>query len=104
MTDRSNTVRALLDVVRADGRTALSAPECRTVCEAYAIPLAKQAFAASPGLNLRLMCTKRDPGVLQTSNFKLETKYQSCKTFVINVDFSNNQSRNNETPHWRYIK
>jgi acetyl coenzyme A synthetase (ADP forming)-like protein len=54
MADRSKTVRALLDVVRAEGRAALSAPECRTVCEAYAIPLAKQAFAASPGEAVRL--------------------------------------------------
>ena len=33
-------VREVLDAVRADGRSALSAPEAKKVCDAYGIPAA----------------------------------------------------------------
>ena len=32
------TVRAILDRVKKEGRTSLSAPECYEVCAAYGIP------------------------------------------------------------------
>ncbi len=38
-------VRAVLDRVKADGRTALSAPEAKKVCDAYAIPMPKEGLA-----------------------------------------------------------
>ena len=40
-------VRAVLDQVKADGRTALGAPEAKKVCDAYAIPVPKEGLATS---------------------------------------------------------
>ncbi|HEX9877267.1 MAG TPA: acetate--CoA ligase family protein [Gammaproteobacteria bacterium] len=47
MTDRRATVRAVLDRVKAAGRASLTAPECKQVCDAYAIPLPKEGLATS---------------------------------------------------------
>jgi len=47
MSDRRATVRAVLDRVKAAGRTSLTAPECKEVCDAYAIPLPKEGLAKS---------------------------------------------------------
>ena len=40
-------VTAVLDQVKAAGRTALTAPEAKKVCDAYGIPLPKEAMATS---------------------------------------------------------
>ena len=48
MTHRRDDVRVVLDQVKADGRTALTAPECKTVCDAYGIPLPEEGLANSP--------------------------------------------------------
>src|SRR5262245_27755360 len=40
-------VRSVLDEVKAAGRTALTAPEAKKVCDAYGIPLPKEAMATS---------------------------------------------------------
>jgi acetyl coenzyme A synthetase (ADP forming)-like protein len=40
-------VRAILDGAKAEGRSALTAPEAKLVCDAYGIPLPKEALAAS---------------------------------------------------------
>jgi acetyl coenzyme A synthetase (ADP forming)-like protein len=42
-----NAVRAVLDAVKADGRAALTAPEGKLVCDAYGIPVPKEAVAHS---------------------------------------------------------
>ena len=47
MSDRQSEVRAVLDKVKTDGRTSLTAPECRVVCEAYGIPLPAEGLATS---------------------------------------------------------
>jgi acetyl coenzyme A synthetase (ADP forming)-like protein len=47
MADR-NAVRKILDQVRAGGRTALTAPEGKLICDAYGIPVPKEALAHSP--------------------------------------------------------
>ena len=41
------TVRAVIDRVRADGRTSLTAPEGKEVCDAYGIPVPKEGVATS---------------------------------------------------------
>jgi acetyl coenzyme A synthetase (ADP forming)-like protein len=43
----SAAVRAILDGAKAEGRSALTAPEAKLVCDAYGIPLPKEALAAS---------------------------------------------------------
>ena len=45
-TDRT-AVRSLLDQARAEGRTALTAPEGKLVCDAYGIPTPQEALAKS---------------------------------------------------------
>ena len=47
MSHDQSAVRAVLDQVRADGRSALTAPEGRRVCEAYGIPTPEEGLAAS---------------------------------------------------------
>ena len=43
------TVREVLDAVRAEGRSALSAPEAKRVCDAYGIAVPGEGLATSPG-------------------------------------------------------
>jgi acetyl coenzyme A synthetase (ADP forming)-like protein len=43
----TSTVRAVLDQVKADGRTALTAPEAKQVCDAFNIPLPNEGLATS---------------------------------------------------------
>ena len=47
MTDDKTEVRRILGNVKAEGRTALTAPEGKIVCEAYGITLPKEGVAAS---------------------------------------------------------
>jgi acetyl coenzyme A synthetase (ADP forming)-like protein len=58
-------VRTVLDQVRAAGRTALTAPEARKVCEAYGIPLPKEGLATSPQDAVRLAQSIGYPVVLK---------------------------------------
>ena len=46
MSNRTD-VRRVLDTVKAEGRTALTAPEGKIVCEAYGIAVPKEAVATS---------------------------------------------------------
>ena len=47
MPDRQEAVRAILEQAKADGLTALTAPQCKTVCDAYGIPLPGEGLAGS---------------------------------------------------------
>ncbi len=47
MTPSQSTVRKILDSVKASGRTALTAPEGKQVCDAYAIAVPKEAIATA---------------------------------------------------------
>src|SRR5436309_15320510 len=47
-------VRAVLDQVRTEGRTALTAPEGKQVCEAYGIPVPNEGLATSAQEAVRL--------------------------------------------------
>ncbi len=47
MPSRQDDVRAVLEQVKADGRTSLTAPECKTVCDAYDIPVPAEGLAQS---------------------------------------------------------
>jgi len=46
-TPDQGAVREVLDAVRADGRTALSAPEAKRVCDAYGIAVPQEGLATS---------------------------------------------------------
>src|SRR6516162_11072537 len=47
MTNAKDAVRKILDQVRADKRTSLTAPEGKVVCDAYGIPVPKEGVAKS---------------------------------------------------------
>src|SRR5262249_47785646 len=47
MAQDKSAVRKVLDKVKADGRTALTAPEGKLVCDAYGIPVPKEGVAGS---------------------------------------------------------
>ena len=49
MSNPKDAVRKILDVVKADKRTSLTAPEGKLVCEAYGIPVPKEGVAKSAG-------------------------------------------------------
>ncbi|MGK9171566.1 acetate--CoA ligase family protein [Inquilinus limosus] len=45
--DARTTARSILDTVKRDGRTSLTAPEARRLCEAWQIPIPKEALATT---------------------------------------------------------
>src|SRR5437764_11742605 len=47
MSNSQDAVRKILDLVKADKRTSLTAPEGKIVCDAYAIPVPKEGVAKS---------------------------------------------------------
>ncbi|MGY4361399.1 acyl-CoA synthetase (NDP forming) [Bradyrhizobium sp. i1.7.7] len=49
MSNSKDAVRKVLDQVKADNRTSLTAPEGKLVCDAYGIPVPKEGVARSAG-------------------------------------------------------
>src|SRR3989337_87182 len=47
MSNSKDAVRKILDAVKADKRTSLTAPEGKLVCDAYGIPVPQEGVAAS---------------------------------------------------------
>src|ERR1700730_14228994 len=47
MSNSKDAVRKILDTVKADKRTSLTAPEGKLVCDAYGIPVPKEGVAKS---------------------------------------------------------
>ena len=47
MSNSKDAVRKVLDAVKADKRTSLTAPEGKLVCDAYGIPVPKEGVAKS---------------------------------------------------------
>ena len=55
-------VRKILDAVKASGRTSLTAPEGKQVCDAYGIPVPKEGVATSAAEAAKLACRHGLPG------------------------------------------
>jgi len=49
MSGSKDGVRQILDAVKADKRTSLTAPEGKLMCDAYGIPVPKEGVAKSAG-------------------------------------------------------
>ena len=64
-TPDKGAVRKVLDGVKADGRTALTAPEGKLVCDAYGIPVPKEGLAHSAQQAARLADGMGYPVVLK---------------------------------------
>src|SRR5437868_14106323 len=58
-------VRRVIDQVKAEGRTSLTAPEGKLVCDAYGIPVPKEGVAASAADAAKLATSMGFPVVLK---------------------------------------
>jgi acyl-CoA synthetase (NDP forming) len=65
MAAKKTAVRQVLEKVKTEGRTALTAPEGRLVCEAYGIPVPKEGVAASAAAAAKLAAAMGFPVVLK---------------------------------------
>jgi acyl-CoA synthetase (NDP forming) len=65
MAANKTAVRQVLDNTKAEGRTALTAPEGKLVCEAYGIPVPKEGVAASAADAAKLAAGMGFPVVLK---------------------------------------
>ena len=65
MATNKKAVRQILDRVKADGRTALTAPEGKAVCDAYGIPVPKEGVATTPAQAAKLATAMGYPVVLK---------------------------------------
>src|SRR6059036_3600761 len=64
MSNRTD-VRRVLDTVKAEGRTALTAPEGKVVCEAYGIAVPKEGVATSAADAAKIATAMGFPVVLK---------------------------------------
>lgn len=65
MANNKTEVRRILDHVKAEGRTALTAPEGKLVCDAYGIAVPKEGVAASATEAAKIATTMGFPVVLK---------------------------------------
>lgn len=65
LTEGHTDVRALLDQVKAQGRTDLTAPESKTICDAYGIPVPGEGLARNADEAVRLAEDMGYPVVLK---------------------------------------
>src|SRR5499425_2438628 len=65
MATNKKAVRQVLDRVKAEGRTALTAPEGKAVCDAYGIPVPREGVATTPAQAAKLATAMGYPVVLK---------------------------------------
>ena len=65
MSNAKDAVRKVLDQVKADKRTSLTAPEGKLVCDAYGIPVPKEGVAASAAEAAKIASTMGFPVVMK---------------------------------------
>ncbi len=65
MAQNKNAVRQVLDKAKAEGRTSLTAPEGKLVCDAYGIPVPKEGVATSADEAAKLASGMGFPVVLK---------------------------------------
>src|SRR5258708_12107671 len=65
MANNKTEVRRVLDKVKADGRTSLTAPEGKLVCDAYGIAVPKEGVAKSAGEAARIATDMGFPVVMK---------------------------------------
>ncbi len=82
MTHRRDDVRVVLDQVKADGRTALTAPECKTVCDAYGIPLPEEGLADSPAEAVEIADRIGYPVVMKVVSADIQHKTEAGGVLV----------------------
>src|SRR6201747_513734 len=65
MSHSKDAVRKILDAVRADKRSSLTAPEGKLVCDAYGIPVPKEGVAKSAAEAVKLATGMGFPVVMK---------------------------------------
>ena len=65
MSNSKDAVRKILDLVKADKRTSLTAPEGKLVCDAYGIPVPKEGVAKSAGEAAKIAADMGFPVVMK---------------------------------------
>src|SRR5882757_5195593 len=65
MSNPKDAVRKVLDAVKADKRTSLTAPEGKLVCDAYGIPVPKEGVAKSAAEAAKLAADMGFPVVMK---------------------------------------
>src|SRR6201991_1171123 len=65
MSNSKDAVRKILDAVKADKRTSLTAPEGKLVCDAYGIPVPKEGVAKSAAEAVKLASGMGFPVVMK---------------------------------------
>src|SRR5258705_9449124 len=65
MSNSKDAVRKILDLVKADKRTSLTAPEGKLVCDAYGIPVPKEGVAKSASEAAKLAAAMGFPVVMK---------------------------------------
>src|SRR5580765_3424702 len=65
MANKKNEVRRILDKAKAEGRTSLTAPEGKLVCDAYGITVPKEGVAASAAEAAKIAAAMGFPVVLK---------------------------------------
>src|SRR5436309_15708072 len=65
MANNKTEVRRILDQVKAEGRTSLTAPEGKLVCDAYGIPVPKEGVAGTAADAAKLASGMGFPVVLK---------------------------------------
>src|SRR5438309_10002846 len=65
MAHDKSAVKKILDKVKGEGRTSLTAPEGKLVCDAYGIPVPKEGVASSAAEAAKLAASMGFPVVLK---------------------------------------
>ncbi|HXW63732.1 MAG TPA: acetate--CoA ligase family protein [Burkholderiaceae bacterium] len=73
----STAVRRILDTVKADGRTSLTAPEGKLICDAYQIAVPQEAVASSPEEATRIADAMGYPVVLKIVSPEISHKTEA---------------------------
>ena len=82
MTVDKNAVRRILEQAREAGRTALTAPQARDVCEAYGIAIPKEGLARSAAEAARLASDIGFPVVMKIVSPQILHKTEAGGVFV----------------------
>jgi acetyl coenzyme A synthetase (ADP forming)-like protein len=82
MANRKEQVRAVLDQVKSEGRTALTAPECGIVCAAYGIPLPREGMARSAEEAKQIAETVGYPVVMKIVSSDIQHKTEAGGVLV----------------------
>src|SRR6266853_4457106 len=96
MSNSKDAVRKILDAVKADKRTSLTAPEGKLVCDAYGIPVPKEGVAKSAQEAAKLAADMGFPVVMKIVSPDILHKTEAGGV-VVGVKTAGDAEKNYET-------